>query len=225
MSRILKLAIAAAAALSLAASTQVSAAPAPLMIDMTKAFDVDCTQERGVMMVNGNCQNSLFRESIIVGDAIGEGFPTGTVTFRKNPFKIGDVTLNNNNAANGKGQVVTAPGRKGYKYIQVLSMHVTGGPRKGGDATITYTDKSSVKVPLIVSPWGGAPGAVWTGGYQGAWHTPAGNDKVSIFIEELPINAKKAVASIKLPDFDGLRVFAMTLSNTSSALPKGPIFN
>lgn len=232
MHRTVRLALAATAALSVGTSTQAGAALAPLPIDMSSAFNVDCTQERGVELVSGDCQGSTFTESFIVSDALEEGFPSGTVTFRKQPFKMGDVTLDSNNTADGSGQVIKAPGQKGYKYLQVLSMHTDGGPRKGGPLVITYTDKSTATIDLKPPAWDGAPpNAAWSGYKQGLLNLPTGGyspvfgSKSSIFIEELPLNPKKAVATIKLPTFAKLRVFAMTLSNISSAPPKGPIFN
>lgn len=227
MRRTLNLALASAAAVSLAASTQVSAAAGPLMIDMSKAFNADCTQERGAELVTGACQNGLFKESFIVGDAVSKGFPQGTVTFRKQPFKMGPAAAVLPNAANGTGQTVAAPKKAGYKYLQLLVTQTTGGAKKPvGKLVLTYTNKKTVTFPLKVNDWGGSRGeAAWTGPIQGALHTPAGNSVSSIFIEQVPLNSKSALASVKLPTFEGLRLFAMTLSNTSSALPKGPVFN
>lgn len=214
-----------AAAAPLLASGSASAVPAPLTLNMASAFDTDCTQERGAEIVTGNCQNSPYAESFITSDAVAPGFPTGTVTFRKNPFVMGDPAMTAKNAANGKGQVVPTGAKTAYAYLDVLCNHVTGGGKKGGAVTITYTDRSTAKLVLMTKDWGGSPpDAVWSGGIQGALHPPAGTDTSSMFLEELPLDPHKVVASVTLPTFDGLRVFAMTLTSTSGAV-KGPIFH
>lgn len=192
---------------------------------MTSAFDVDCTQERGVEMVNGNCQNSFFQESFITTDAVAAGFPQGLVTLKKTPFQMGDAALAAKNAANGNSQKVAVSAKPGFTYLQVLCAHVTGDGKKKFTFTITYTDKSTARLTLSTKDWGGAPAdAAWSGAIQGALHTPAGTDKSSMFVEQLSLDPKKTVASVTLPQFDGLRVFAMTLSSTSTATT-GPIFN
>ena len=220
--RILILALCPVAAAVVALSGGASAAPPPLPLDMTAAFDTDCTQERGAEIVTGSCQGGLFHESFIA-----DAFLTGTVTLRKQTFKMGDSALLAKNVANGAGQVVPAPKQSGYRYLHVLMARITGEPGKqGGTAVITYSDNSKVKVPLVSYGWGSTGQTLaWTGPIQGALHTPAGTSTSNLFVEELALNPKKAVSSVTLPSYDGLRVFAMTLSTTTSAQSSGPVFN
>jgi predicted alpha-1,2-mannosidase len=128
-------------------------------------------------------------------------------------YQVPDPTGTAQNFVTTTGQQLAVPAGK-YSTVHVL------GAAHGGDltssVTVTYTDGSTADVPFVLTDWAGSArnGNTVAIGMDHRIKQNQGTDgpPVSIFRDDLPVDATKTVQSIALPNNSNGEIYAVTLT-------------
>lgn len=213
--RLLVLATAALALTSTPLMAPSRAAASALPLDLSLVYNADCTSERG-LFATGDCDGSLFRTTFVA-----DAFPGRTATLGKQPFRFGSSALTDNNTVTPAGQTVRVPAgaRFAYAHLILTGVNIAAGRRGGAPMSVTYGDASKVKYPVTASDWADPKAKAFL--TLDAQLTPSpvnvivAGDKRKVFAVTVALDRRKAITSISLPASGNLRLFALTLSNTT----------
>jgi hypothetical protein len=136
----------------------------------------------------------------------------GQVVLSGTPFAFPTSADGVANTLTASGQTLSLPDLHGSR-LRILAAAFGGAVN--GTGTITYTDGSTVQVPLRFSDWASGPQASEDVAVAAPYRLRAGVGRdgpaVDIYAQAVSLDPTRAVRSIALPDQPRLRLFAVTL--------------
>jgi alpha-mannosidase len=140
-------------------------------------------------------------------------------------FDTGSTTDGALNVIKCAGQTVGLP-QNSYKNLYLLATSAGGVATESGSFKVNYTDGSNTTQTLTVRDWTskilvwGSAAATDNIAYIVTHrHTSAADDKckwVYLYKYAIPLNTSKTVSSILLPNYDKIKILAISLENASS---------
>ncbi|HEX4725298.1 MAG TPA: glycoside hydrolase family 3 C-terminal domain-containing protein [Pseudonocardiaceae bacterium] len=148
--------------------------------------------------------------------------PGGTITVGTATATFPPQAPGTPDAVNAAGQVIRMSG-SGSAIVIVGAAHNGTGQ---GTMTVTFTDGSSVDVPVGFADWySDAPTGLSSVVVSSNWNQPPtggiGDHVVGIYGEVYPIPADKTIADVTLPNVGNMNIFSISTANPGPA-PTAP---
>lgn len=193
-----------------APSAPASAAGSGVPIDISLKMTMDCITPGNAYLL-GDCGDML--KSTYVEETVPK---TGPVTVGSTLFRWPKMDLRTNDTMQSSGQTFALSGQKGFRSIALLAAYRSAGAGSAvGSIVVKYTDGTSERVSFRARDWKLAPEKSDIKGVRVQTFATVLFDEGSITKALAPINAKKGLKSITLPQTISppLLVWAVSLSN------------
>lgn len=202
--------VAAAAAAMTPWSPSATAAGTGVPIDISLKMTMDCITPGNAYLL-GDCGD--FLKSTYVEETVPK---TGPVTVGKTVFRWPSMALRQNDTMQALSQTFTLKGQKGYRSVALLAAYrSTGDTGNIGSLVVKYTDGTSQRVTFRVHDWKRNPAKSDVKGVRVQTFATPIYTEGRITKAHAPINPKKGIRSIQLPQTTSppLLVWAMSLSH------------